>query len=200
MKLGIFGGTFDPPHIGHLILADEALNQLHLDQILWVLTPKSPHKAGKAVSALNNRLKMVNIIIEDNPDFELSTVDVNRLPPYFAIDSLRLLADEYPKDDLIYLLGGDSLENLPLWHKPIEFVKTCKKIGVMSRPGTGYDLKSLDNKIPGLGSKIISINSPQIDISATEIRKRIRQNLSFRYFLHPSIYKIIKENRLYLRD
>jgi len=200
MRLGIFGGTFDPPHIGHLILADEAMNQLCLDRVLWVLTPEPPHKSRLGITCLNYRLKMINPIIKQNPDFELSKVDMDRNPPYYAVDSVRLLREEYPRDNLIFLLGGDSLENLPFWHKPIEFVHACLMLGVMRRTGATYDLDRLNKKIPGIKTKIFFIDTPIIDISASNIRERIRQNLPFRYYLHPSVHQIIKGSNLYINN
>ncbi len=105
--LGLFGGTFDPPHIGHLILASEAYAQLGLERLLWVLTPDPPHKQGQTISALEQRLAMVKLAIQDNPDFQLSTVELDRPGPHFALDTVRIIAEQNPACDLVYLMGGD---------------------------------------------------------------------------------------------
>ena len=115
MRLGIFGGTFDPPHIGHLVLASEAYHQLKLDRLLWVLTPRPPHKPNQQITALEYRIEMVQAIVEDEPTFELSRVEIDRPPPHYAVDTVEILGKRFPGARLIYLVGGDSLRDLPLW-------------------------------------------------------------------------------------
>ena len=104
-RLGIFGGTFDPPHMGHLILAAEARDQLALDLTIWVLTPDPPHKQGKDIASLEHRLAMVELAMADDPGFLLSHVDIDRPGPHYALDTVNLLRKEYPEDELIYLMG-----------------------------------------------------------------------------------------------
>src|SRR5512143_3713267 len=113
--IGVFGGTFDPPHTGHLILAAEAQAQLDLERILWVLTPTPPHKPGQRITSTALRLEMLQAAIDGNPDFELSRVDLDRPPPHYAVDSVHLLRAAYPQAWLAYLMGGDSLDDLPTW-------------------------------------------------------------------------------------
>jgi nicotinate-nucleotide adenylyltransferase len=197
MRLGIFGGTFDPPHIGHLILADESLAQLGLNRILWVLTPHSPHKVGQSITPLEHRLEMVQAAIGQNPLFELSRIEIDRSPPYYAADTMALLSSQYPQAELVYLMGGDSLRNLPLWHQPNEFVAQCHALGVMKRLGTQVDLNNLETHIPGITLKIKFVDTPLIDISASQIRKRIWDGHPYRYYLPPSVYKIIQARKLY---
>lgn len=198
MRLGIFGGTFDPPHIGHLILADESLNQLKLDHILWVLTPYPPHKLGQDITPLSHRLDMILGEINANPDFSLSRIDIERPSPHYAVDTVNLIGKINPGAELVYLMGGDSLENLPQWYKPEELVNSCDSIAVMLRSGSNIDVLNLNVKIRGLASKIQFVNTPIVDISASQIRERIRTSKSFRYYLVPAVYKIIIERDLYL--
>jgi len=139
-RLGIFGGTFDPPHIGHLILAAEAHSQLSLDRVLWVLTFYPPHKTEQSISPLSDRLDMVLAAISDDPRFELSRVDIDRPAPHYAVDTVRLLKETCPQSELVYLMGGDSLKSLPYWYKPLEFVAGCHSLGVMRRPGDQINL------------------------------------------------------------
>ena len=141
-RLGVFGGTFDPPHIGHLILAEEALNQLHLDRILWLLTPYPPHKSGWKISDLNHRIEMLKLALADEVRFELSYLDIHRPAPHYAADTMQLLRAQYPHTQWVYLMGGDSLTDLPTWMRPLEFVQACDEIGVMLRPGRTVELDS----------------------------------------------------------
>ena len=119
MRIGIFGGTFDPPHLGHLILADEAHAQLELDRLLWVLTPDPPHKLHQSITPLVDRLDMLRATIAGNNAFELSMVDIERAGPHYAVDTLLILGRSYPGDALIYVMGGDSLRDLPTWYRPL---------------------------------------------------------------------------------
>ena len=197
MKTGVFGGTFDPLHIGHLILAEEAQAQLRLDRVLWVLTQYPPHKKQQAITPVELRLQMVQAAIQDNPSFALSRVDIDRLPPHYAIDTLRLLTQAFPNTEWIYLMGEDSLRDLPTWHTPHELVAICAGFGVMKRPNNPLDLDALEDKLPGVTNKIQWIDAPLIDISASGIRRRICQGEPFQYFLPPEVYRIIQEHQLY---
>lgn len=196
-RIGIFGGTFDPPHIGHLILGAEACEQLGLDRLLWVLTPDPPHKRGRYISPLPQRLDLLRAALDGNPAFELSPVDIDRPPPHYALDTMQILRQLYPGAELIYLLGGDSLRDLPVWHLPLDFVAACDALGVMRRPGDAVDLFRLEQQLPGIGSRLRFIRAPLLEISSSDIRRRIRQNRTFRYFLPPAVYDLIQERRLY---
>ncbi len=200
MRLGIFGGTFDPPHISHLILAAEAFNRLNLARVLWVLTPHPPHKRDQNISPLEQRLELVQAAVEPDRRFELSRIDIDRQPPYYAADTVELLHQRYPADTLIYLLGGDSLHDLPIWHAPQRFVDACDEIGVMRRPGDQVDLGRLEQRLPGLSAKVRFFDTPLIGISATEIRRRVAAGHPFRYFVSPSVYDLIVSRGYYTPD
>jgi len=195
--VGIFGGTFDPPHIGHLILAAEAHAQLHLDRLLWVLTPDPPHKQGQIITPLKHRLAMVQLAIAGNPTFELSRVEMGRPAPQYALDTLRILAEKDPTVKLVYLIGGDSLRDLPNWHRPAELVSLCAFLGVVRRPGDAVDLASLEKSVPGLTAKVRFVDAPLLDIASHEIRARDSQGRPFQYFLPPPVYGYIMEQHLY---
>lgn len=194
---GVYGGTFDPPHKGHLILAEAAQTQLGLQRVIWVLTRRSPHKLNRSITPVEIRLELLQAALVGYPAYEISRVEVDRPPPYYAIDTLRLLQLAYPDEDLVYLMGGDALNDLPSWHKPGELVEACHAIGVMSRPGCEVDLDELEEKIPGLKSKIRWIHVPPVDISASMIRKYVRQDLPYRQFVPPVVADLIEEYRLY---
>ena len=195
--IGIFGGTFDPPHLGHLILAAEAYAQLGLERCLWVLTPDPPHKQGQSLAPLKHRLAMLKLAIAGDPQFELSTVDLDRPGPHYAVDTVKILAAQNPEANLVYLMGGDSLRDLPKWHLPTEFVAACHAIGVMHRPGDAIDMPDLENEFPGLTGKVHFVDAPLIDIAAHEIRRRIAAGRPFRYFMPVGVYEYIVKNNLY---
>ncbi len=196
-RIGIFGGTFDPPHIGHLILAAEARDQLSLDQVLWVVTPDPPHKTGRAISPLAVRLELVRAALDNDPEFAISRVEIDRPGPHYSADTVQILARENPGAALFYLMGGDSLHDLPTWVRPKEFIRCLAGIGVMRRPQDFVDLPWLERILPGIVAKVHFVNAPLLEISSTTIRERIAQGRHFRYFLPPKVYRIIQANGLY---
>jgi nicotinate-nucleotide adenylyltransferase len=200
MRVGIFGGTFDPPHMAHLILAAEAGHQLDLRRVLWVLTSVPPHKPDRHITPLEIRLRMLQAALEDQSNFVLSRVDMDRPPPHYAMETVKLLREEYPKSELIYLMGGDSLVELPTWYAPGEFLAACDGIGVLKRSEETIDMDLLDEKISGLSLKVNFIHAPLVAISSSEIRRRIRHNEPYRYFLPENVYRFIEENGLYRHE
>ncbi len=196
-RIGIFGGTFDPPHLGHLVLASEAFSQLHLTRLLWVLTPTPPHKLEQPISELHHRLAMVQLELEQEPAFELSNVDLDRPGPHYSLDTLKILAAQQPAAELILLIGGDSLHDLPAWHRPLELIDACHQLGVMRRPGDDLDLPQLEKVLPGLKEKLCFFDAPLLEIASSEIRRRASLGLPCRYFLLPAVYEYIQRNRLY---
>ena len=196
-RIGIFGGTFDPPHLGHLILASEAHAQLKLTRLLWVLTPVPPHKMNRPISSLDDRLAMVKLALKDERSFELSNIEIERPGPHYTLDTIRIFSKRYPNGDLILLLGGDSLRDLPTWHRPADLVAACHQIGVMRRPGDSIDMESLNEKISGLKDKVKFVEAPLLEIASSEIRRRAAQGLPFKYYLLPTVHQYIQKNNLY---
>ena len=196
-RMGVFGGTFDPPHVGHLILAMEAHDQLGLEKVLWVIAPDPPHKVGKKIAALKTRIKLVEAAINQDPAFELSFIDINRPGPHYVLDTMRIVNKEYPNNEHVFLMGGDSLQNLVKWYKPQEFVAACDRIGVMRRPGEVIDVKTIGDALPELEQKLEFIDAPLLEISSNQIRHLIRSGKPFRYYLPESVYNIIKQMDLY---
>ncbi len=196
MRIGIFGGTFDPVHVGHLILATESACQLKLDKVLWMVTADPPHK-GEEVQPVEDRLKMVAAAIDADPLFEISRIEVDRPGPHRAVDTMHELHKQYLHDTLVYLMGGDSLEDLPDWYNPEEFIATCDEIGVLRRPGHIIDLQKLERSLPGITAKVWFIDSPLIDISSTQLRQAIAEGKPFRYSLPPDVYLYIIKTGLY---
>jgi nicotinate-nucleotide adenylyltransferase len=197
MKIGVFGGTFDPPHIAHLILASECGYQLGLEKVLWVLTPNPPHKQNVSSTPASQRLKLVQAAIAGNPHFVLSRVEVDLPPPHYTSETMKILSASHPDDQLVYLMGGDSLSDLPSWHKPMEFLETCHAVGVMRRPGDQVDLRALEDILPGVSSKVKFVEAPLLDMSASAIREKIASGLPYRYYLPGDVYRIIRETGIY---
>jgi nicotinate-nucleotide adenylyltransferase len=198
VRLGVFGGTFDPPHLGHRILAAEALDQLKLDHLLWVLTSAPPHKQNQYISPLEQRLELLQAMLGSDPTFLLSRVDIDRPAPHYAADTVHLLAEQFPGADLYYLMGGDSLRDLPLWHQPEAFLSGCAGLGVMRRPGDRVNLAHLESRLPGISAKTHFIDSPLIEISSKQIRERIQSGRTYRYYLPEAVFQLIHDKRLYL--
>ena len=148
-RIGLFGGTFDPPHVGHLILASEACAQLGLTRLLWMLTPTSPLKLGQKISPLEQRREMVERAIAGNDAFELSLLEAERPAPQYTLDTVRALKERNPDAAVILLIGGDSLGDLPKWHQPAELLAACEQIGVMRRPDSPDNLPELEKKTTG---------------------------------------------------
>ena len=197
MRVGVFGGTFDPPHLAHLILAEEARYQLDLERVLWILTPVSPLKPGTSISPWRQRLDLLEAALMDNPTFDISRVDIDRPPPYYAVETIEILRESHLKGELIYLMGGDSLRDLPQWERPQELVDNCGALGIMRRPGDEIDLAKLEHVIPNLRAKVRWIDAPLLEISGTQIRERFKNGEPARYFLPPAVYQMIIDQNLY---
>jgi nicotinate-nucleotide adenylyltransferase len=198
-RIGVFGGTFDPPHIGHLILAAEAHHQLELARLLWVLTPAPPHKEGREITALHQRLEMVRLAIQDNAAFELSMAEIDRPGPQYTADTLKLVHQQFPGDKVVLIIGGDSLRDLPTWHDPATVVAQADELGVMRRPGDGVDLSGLEQQLPGLAAKVHFIEAPLLQIASHEIRERAHSGRPFRYYVPQAVLEYVTRNHLYER-
>ena len=196
-RLGLFGGTFDPPHLGHLILASEAQTQLELDRLLWILTPEPPHKLEQDITPLEDRLAMVQLAIADNPAFELSRIEIDRPGPHFTIDTIKLISQQNPSADIVPIIGSDSLRDLPKWHEPQQIVYACHWIGVMRRPNDKPNIEELERELPGIRSKIHYVDAPLLEIASRDIRERISEGKNVRYYLPMPVYEYIHEHHLY---
>jgi nicotinate-nucleotide adenylyltransferase len=196
-RLGVFGGTFDPPHIGHLILAAEACAGLHFDCLLWVLTPVPPHKLDQSITPIEHRLAMLELALADDENFRLSRIEMDRPGPHYMVDTMRLLAGQHPSADLVLLIGGDSLRDLPTWHQAANLVAACHEIGVIRRPGDSIDLPAVEQLVPGTQAKVRFVDAPLLEISSSDIRRRIREGFPFRYNVAQAVYEYILKNKLY---
>ena len=196
-QIGLFGGTFDPPHLGHLILASEAVHQFKLERILWMLAPDPPHKLDQPITPLSHRLEMLKRMTVDNPLFEISYLEINRPGPHYTIDTVKTLAEQNPNAEITLLIGGDSFRDFPMWRDPSALVAAVHQIGVMRRPSDPFDMRALESQIPGLTEKVKFLDVLLQELSSSEIRRRVMQGEEYRYYLLPSVYDYIETNLLY---
>jgi nicotinate-nucleotide adenylyltransferase len=198
-RLGILGGTFDPPHNGHRTLAGESLRQLRLACVLWALTPDPPHKNRPDISPYSLRREMVRAAIAGNPDFILCEVESERPGPHFMADTIAVLQKRNPAAELFLLLGEDSLRDLPSWRRPRDLLALCPLV-VLHRPDRKADLAALEKQLPGIGARITFLDAAPVDISSTVIRERIRRGEPIEGMLPASVEKIIRREHLYQSD
>jgi len=200
-RIGIFGGTFDPIHLGHLIIAQEAVLTCHLDLVLFIPTGQPPHKHDHAVTRAEDRATMVELAIATNPIYALSRIEVDRDGPSYTVDTLHLLHEAYQHTaDFYLILGGDMVDSLHLWHDPQGVVDQVAGIIGIERPGTklkvGQKLKAEDHII-GLSDKLHTVGALHFDISSSFIRQRCTEGLPIRYLVTDTVLAYVTTHHLY---
>jgi nicotinate-nucleotide adenylyltransferase len=191
MKLGIFGGSFDPVHHGHLIVAEYVRELAGLDRVLFVPTMISPHKAEAEATEAVHRLAMLREAVKDNPFFEILDIEIERGGISYTIDTLRLMKEGRTSDEFFLMIGADNVRDFRTWKEPGEIVKQARLI-VMNRPG--FSAQPDDPELP---ADVIRCTVPAVDISATEIRRRVMRGLPISYLVPPSVSSYIDRHRLY---
>jgi len=184
MKIGVFGGTFDPVHVGHLAIAQAALEAAGLDRVVFVLARRSPLKDQGPVASEADRLAMLVLATKDEPRFSVSCVELDREGPSYTVDTLEALQ---PTGDLVLILGSDALADLPRWRSP-ERIRELATILVARRPGAPE---------PDAASGAQTFDAPCLDISARELRARAARGLSLRYLVPDEVWRHIAHNGLY---
>ena len=196
MNIGVLGGTFDPIHIGHLVVGEEARMKLGLSEILFVPAGQPWLKQDRDITPAAHRVEMVRRAIADNPHFRLCTLEVERPGPSYTVNTLTLLQKQLGSQaSLFFILGRDTLAELPLWKEPQRVIQLCRLV-VPPRLGS-RDLKHLGKAIPGLLERVIQLDMPVIGISSSEIRHRIAQGLPIRYLVPSVVEKYITEHKIY---
>jgi nicotinate-nucleotide adenylyltransferase len=195
MNLGVFGGTFDPVHIGHLVLAESAREQLDLDRVLWMVAGDPWRKREQAVSGANHRVEMVRLAIEGNPAFELRTDEVSRAGPTYTVETLRALKVE-SQAELFLLIGEDALWDLPGWRSPEEIVELATL--VVAGRGLEHNEDKVPDQVKDLDPQPARLEMPLIDVSSTDIRRRIQGGRSVRYVVPAEVEQYIRETGLYV--
>lgn len=199
MNIGVLGGTFDPIHCGHIIVAEEVRAQLNLAEVLFVPAGQPWLKAGNNILAAEHRIEMVRLAIAGVPYFKLSTIEIERPGPTYTVDTIGELKARFGAgNELFFIMGRDNLAQLPRWKEPSRLIKLCRLV-VVPRPGYELpDLKPLENTIPGLSRRVILLDKPEIEVDATEIRSRISQGLPVAHLVPATVEQYIKTHKLYL--
>jgi nicotinate-nucleotide adenylyltransferase len=196
VNVGVLGGTFDPIHIGHLVVAEEARVRLHLDQVLFVPAGRPWLKLDRDITPAVHRAEMVRRAIANNPHFRLCTLEIERPGPSYTVDTLTKLQEQLGRDaSLFFLLGRDALAELPLWKEPKKVAQLCRLV-VAPRLGS-RDSKRLQAEIPGLLDKVIQLDMPIIGISSSDIRQRLARGLSIRYLVPVEVEEYIARHGIY---
>ncbi len=197
LRVGILGGTFDPIHIGHLIIAEEVWARLGLDTVLFVPARMSPMKIENQTADAEHRLAMVQIGITGNPHFAVSLLELEREGPSYTVDTLRQLRAVYGEDTVLhFIMGADSLHSLPAWYRPQEIIQLARIVAV-SRPEVVLELSALESALPGISQATDVLSSLRLGISSTDIRARVRQGLPVRYQLPDGVEAYIRAHGLY---
>lgn len=205
--IGVIGGTFDPVHYGHLVIAEEVYAALQLEKMVFVPTGLPAHKPDRVVTAPEHRLAMLARAIAGNPHFSLSRVDVDRPGPSYSVDTLRLLREEWEGETMparrvaiYFVIGWDSLEYLLTWHDPAGMIAQMDYLVTVRRPGYNEDeryLESLETRLPGIRQRLLVVPAPQLDISSTDLRTRVAQGRPIKYQLPESVEQYIVQYGLY---
>ncbi len=195
MRVGVLGGSFDPVHLGHLKLAETAYEQARLDRVVFVPAGYQWRKADREMAPAGDRCEMLRLAIAGQPQFELSTLEVEREGPSYSDVTLEALKEKWPHAELIFILGRDALDDLPNWHAP-ERVLELATLAVAGR--VGDDGSAASEALPGgLRGRVIWLDMPPVAISATEIRERVRNGRSVDHLVPAGVSKYIADNRLY---
>lgn len=198
VKIGLFGGTFDPIHIGHLIIAEEVRRRLEFDKIIFMPARRPWLKAGREIADERHRLAMTKLATASNPFFEVSSAELDRPGVTYTVDTVEQLKSQNDTgDEIFFIAGSDALADFPRWKEPERVVKLCQIVGV-GRPGSpDIDVQALESTIPDISECLRPVDVPQIDISSTAIRERIKAGRSIRYLVPAEVEAYIHEQGLY---
>lgn len=189
-KVGILGGTFNPPHMGHLIMAEQVKDQLDLDKIFFMPTAQPPHSSvTKTTIASEKRVQMLELATMDNSDFEIERYEVDKGGKNYTYDTMKALIELYPTVDFYFIVGGDMIADMPTWYRIDELIELVQFVGV-NRPGY-----SVETDYP-----IIMVDIPMIDISSSTIRKKVAMNCSIKYLVPEDVRNYIVLEGLYQDD
>ena len=196
-KLGVLGGSFDPIHIGHLIVAEILADRLELDHVVFLPAANPPHKPTQTLASGEARLEMIHRSIDGVDGFSVSEIDLRRPGPSFTADSLEEVRKTVSSEtDLYFLMGMDSLRDFPGWHRPDKIARLAQ-LGIARRPGVDVSLIDIERQVPEARGRIEIVNVPLIDISSSDIRDRARTGRPFRFQVMPGVADYIRKSGLY---
>jgi nicotinate-nucleotide adenylyltransferase len=195
-RLGLLGGTFNPPHLAHLVCAQEAWEQLGLERVIWIPVYEPPHKEMEADPGVEHRIELCRRAVGDDPRFEVSRIEADLPERSYTIDTLRRLHESSPEDDLTFIVGGDMAQALPTWHEP-EAVLSLATLGVAEREGVRR--ADITERLAGLAGadRIRFFDMPRLDISSSMIRRRIALSRPIRYLVPDAVASYIADEGLY---
>jgi nicotinate-nucleotide adenylyltransferase len=200
MRVGIFGGTFDPVHMGHLILAEQAREQARLDAVWFVPAPRPPHKPEAELTRFEQRVEMLELALAGNAAFRVDDLEKERTGPSYTVDTLAELCLRHPKDEFFLLAGSDTVRDLGTWYQPVRLLELAGLV-VMARPGHGLpDAAELRRQVAlpeAVPLRLVVVQSPQIDISSRDLRARAAAGRSIRYFVPRAVEVYIHDKHLY---
>lgn len=191
MDIGLFGGSFNPPHVAHLIVSEVARDQFGLDEVWWIPNATPPHKPDHELASVDHRLEMTRRAVSDNPAFRLCTIEVERAGVSYTVETLRTLQEDHPNTEFGLIIGSDSLDHFAEWRRPDEIVERASLI-VYKRPG-------VIDVVPDrrFANHVRFVAAPVMEVSGTEIRSRCRAGRSIRYLVPESVRTYIEEHDLY---
>ena len=196
-RIGILGGTFDPIHIGHLILAEEAWFQLQLDRVYLAPAGDPPHKAGRQLAPVRDRLCMAELATADSDNVIISRVDADRPGPHYTSDMVRLVqAEAGPNTEIYFLMGMDSLRDLPTWHEAAWLVEHARLVA-LSRHDVELDWDALETALPGVRGRVIILDMPELEIASHVIQQRVRNGQPIRHMVPRPVEAYIQKHNLY---
>jgi len=195
-RIGVLGGTFDPIHYGHLAASEEARAKINLREVIFVVAGIPPHKLDEEITPAEHRYAMVELAIASNPHFSVSRIDLDRPGPSYTVDTIALLRQERT-EEIYFIMGMDSLMEIDTWHEPQRLIQLCHLVAV-ERPGFVPDLERLEETIPGITARTEIIDMPEVDISSTDLQRRVREGLPIKYQVPPEVEEYIYKHRLYL--
>jgi nicotinate-nucleotide adenylyltransferase len=195
-RLGLLGGTFNPPHLAHLVCAQEAWEQLGLERVIWIPVYEPPHKEMEADPGVEHRIELCRRAVGDDPRFEVSRIEADLPERSYTIDTLRRLHESSPEDELTFIVGGDMAQALPTWHEP-EAVLSLATLGVAEREGVRR--ADITERLAGLAGadRIRFFDMPRLDISSSMIRRRIALSRPIRYLVPDAVASYIADEGLY---
>jgi nicotinate-nucleotide adenylyltransferase len=196
LRVGILGGAFNPPHIGHLVCAQEALIQLELDTVVWVPVGEAPHRELQGDPGPDARLEMVELAIADDERFSASRIELDREGPSYTVDTLEQLLEQSPEDELFLILGGDQAAALASWHEP-EKVLERATLAVFERMSWGRNAIVIKiGRMPG-AERVRYLDMPLIQVSSSAIRRRVREGVPIRYLVSDKVVEYVATHELY---
>lgn len=198
MKIGVLGGTFDPVHLGHIMMADEAMKSLGLSEIILIPAGQPMSKMKERLTPAEHRLRMLHLAVAGKPHLKVSAMEIERPGPSYTVDTITELRKKYgSQDEIFFVMGWDSLAQLPNWREPDRIISMCSLVAVPRPDFSRPDLKTLEKNIPGISRRVVFLEKPRADISATDIRKKVARGESIDQLVPAPVAEYIKKHKLY---